>query len=60
LKYREIAPRKELAPLVRCFWQLAGNDANPIVERVVPDGCCEIVLNRACVALVQSGPLRSC
>lgn len=45
MKYREIKPRPELAPYVRCLWELTGTGSD--IERVVPDGCCEIVLNRA-------------
>jgi hypothetical protein len=44
--YGEHPPRPELAPYVKCLWELRG-DASTEVERVVPDGCCEIVLNRA-------------
>ena len=47
MNYSEIEPRRELAPFVKCFWRLEGSPDEPAVERVVPDGCCEIVLNRA-------------
>ena len=47
MEYQEFAPRPELAPYVRCFWTLrdAVPDGRP--ERIVPDGCCEIIVNRA-------------
>ena len=49
LHYREIAPGEPLRPHVRCLWLLTGPQSDPDadVERVVPDGCAEIVLNRA-------------
>ncbi len=47
--YREFPPRPELDGVVRCFWRLVGPGAMPgePPERVLPDGCAEIVLNRA-------------
>ena len=46
MNYTEIEPRAELAPYVKCYWRLQG-DGPGAVERIVPDGCSEIVLNRA-------------
>jgi len=45
--YREVAPRPELAPFVKCFWFLSASAPGGPVERIVPDGCTEIVVNRA-------------
>ncbi len=48
MQYSECTPRDELGGVVRCIWQLAGpggDEGTP--ERVLPDGCSEIVLNRA-------------
>lgn len=57
LDYREIEPSPVLRALVRCYWTLRGpgvegsagaGDASAAgLERIVPDGCAEIVLNRA-------------
>ena len=47
MEYAEVAPRPELRPYVKCLWTLRGDGSAGRVERVVPDGCCEIVLNRA-------------
>ncbi len=48
MHYREVIPRAELRQIVRCFWHLLDHDAPPNTpDRVVPDGCTEIVLNRA-------------
>ncbi len=47
MDYREIAPRAELAPFVKCFWLLSDSSPSVGVERIVPDGCCEIIVNRA-------------
>lgn len=46
--YLEVLPRPELRPFVRVFWSLRGPpDPGGGVDRIVPDGCPEIVLNRA-------------
>jgi AraC-like DNA-binding protein len=51
MEYVETPPRSALSGWVRCYWMLrqAGGKAVPPVtfERVLPDGCVEIVLNLA-------------
>jgi AraC-like DNA-binding protein len=44
-EYREFPPTPELAPFVRCFWTLRG-ELPPVEERIVPDGCFELVFHR--------------
>ncbi len=43
--YVEIAPRPELRPFVRCIWTLGEASPSLDLEPVLPDGCCEIILN---------------
>ena len=47
--YAEFAPGPPLRPFVRCHWRLsASHDRSGAgVERIVPDGCPEIIVNRA-------------
>lgn len=53
--YVEYEPRSELAPYVRCLWTLIdGGPAEP-ASPVVPDGCCELVVNRADPVVVRGG-----
>jgi AraC-like DNA-binding protein len=51
LDYREFRPRPPLARFLECFWTLAGPaPAAPEAsgpERILPDGCMELVLNCA-------------
>ena len=48
LTYREIPPSPPVAPYVRCLWHLKGTPAaSNEPQPIVPDGCVEIVLNRA-------------
>ncbi len=49
MHYRELEPSAALRPFVRCFWILRapGSRGEPQADRIVPDGCSEIVVNRA-------------
>src|SRR5688500_4570712 len=43
--YYEVVPHASLRPFVRCFWGLRIDDARPDLQRVLPDGCCELVIH---------------
>jgi hypothetical protein len=47
ITYREIAPSPALAGLVRCYWQIRSADeiGRPVRNRVLPDGCADIIVN---------------
>ena len=49
MRYREVQPNNHLARFIECFWILDGEqppiDSAP--ERILPDGCVEIILNLA-------------
>ncbi len=42
--YRELAPSPALAPWVECFWSIRASDAAGVVNRVVPDGCADLIM----------------
>lgn len=47
MRYRELKPTRPLRPFIECFWTLVGdgfNDGSP-AERILPDGCVELILN---------------
>lgn len=47
MRYREIKPTAPLRPFVECFWTLEGGglvEASS-AERILPDGCVEVILN---------------
>ncbi|MEM7201075.1 MAG: AraC family transcriptional regulator [Planctomycetota bacterium] len=46
-RYCEHGPPSDLAPFVSCFWELRAAHASPSrrLERVVPDGCAELVFH---------------
>jgi len=51
--YREFKPSLHLAPFVECFWTLESDESEPVQtkncpaqpERILPDGCVELILN---------------
>lgn len=45
MQYREFAPGEDANRLVECYWVLEGNASG--VQRVVPDGRAELILNLA-------------
>jgi AraC-like DNA-binding protein len=45
MHYHEVEPHPWLRPFVRCFWGLRIEDAPPQLQRVLPDGCCELVIH---------------
>lgn len=48
IEYRELDPSPMLAPFVRCLWHLRGpTSSSREAQPIVPDGCVEIVINRA-------------
>jgi AraC-like DNA-binding protein len=47
MRYREFKPTPRLGSFVECFWTLEGDgfiDGSP-PERILPDGCVELILN---------------
>lgn len=48
MRYRELPPSPALRPHVRCYWTLeASASSGAAPQRVLPDGCVEIVINLA-------------
>ena len=57
MRYSEIEPTARLRPFVECFWTLQGDgsiDTSP-AERILPDGCVELILNFGDRFLQHSG-----
>jgi len=47
MKYRQFTPAPQVAQFVECYWTLDDSAPAPAaVQRVVPDGTCELVVNR--------------
>jgi AraC-like DNA-binding protein len=45
MHYSEIKPRDPLSRFVECFWTLEGDKPSSDPERILPDGCVELILN---------------
>lgn len=47
MRYREIPPQRPLDKFVECFWTLEGDGPSQgeTPERILPDGCVELILN---------------
>lgn len=47
MRYSEISSRAPLNSFVECFWTLEGDGPSPgsVPERILPDGCVELILN---------------
>jgi AraC-like DNA-binding protein len=46
MDYRELRPAPNLRPYVRCYWMLsAPAPSDATAQRILPDGCVEIILN---------------
>jgi len=43
-RYLEIPPAPSLAPWVECFWSIRAVDALAIPNRVLPDGCSDLIV----------------
>lgn len=44
-RYREVRPSPPLAPFVQCYWCISAASAPPVLNRVCPDGCADIVVD---------------
>ena len=45
MRYREIIPQPPLNKHVECFWTLESSAPSTEPERILPDGCIELILN---------------
>jgi AraC-like DNA-binding protein len=44
MRYTEMAPTAALAPWVACFWSIRGTGSSGLVNRVLPDGCADVIV----------------
>ena len=45
MDYRELEPDPRLTPWVRCYWQMEADGDGHEPERIIPDGCSELVFH---------------
>jgi AraC-like DNA-binding protein len=46
-RYTEEAPSADLAPWVACYWSIRADCSAPLPNRILPDGCVDIVVDLA-------------
>jgi AraC-like DNA-binding protein len=46
-RYAEFLPSPELAPWVECYWSIRASDAPAFSNRVLPDGCADLIVGIA-------------
>jgi AraC-like DNA-binding protein len=44
-QYAESSPSAALAPWVECYWSITATDAAPGVDRILPDGCADVIVD---------------
>jgi AraC-like DNA-binding protein len=58
--YREHAPAPDLAPWIQCHWTVQATAAPPLPNRVLPDGCADVIVDLARgVYAFAVGPMRT-
>src|SRR5215207_10696317 len=58
--YRELPPSRSLAPWVECFWSIRAAHTPDIPNRVLPDGCADLIAGVAGVpGVVAVGTMRT-
>src|SRR6185437_2839700 len=53
--YRETAPCAALSPFIDAFWTVAGANTSDQPDRILPDGCVDIILNIGPSFLTEEG-----
>lgn len=43
--YKEFRPHERLSPFIDAFWTVTGNNPSPQPDKILPDGCVDIILN---------------
>jgi AraC-like DNA-binding protein len=61
MRYREYQPRSPLNRFVECFWTLESesNSGPATAERILPDGCAELILNFGARFSQHDGKIKS-
>ena len=58
--YGERAPPPALAPWVQCFWRIRGVAADATPNRVLPDGCADVIVDLSAAPFAFAvGPMRT-
>jgi AraC-like DNA-binding protein len=45
MKYHQLLPCPDLTPYIDAYWTVTGKKTNDVAEKIMPDGCIDIILN---------------
>ncbi|MHA4809540.1 DUF6597 domain-containing transcriptional factor [Flavitalea flava] len=45
MRYRQVLPHRDLAPYIDAYWTITGKSTIAAAEKIMPDGCIDIILN---------------
>jgi hypothetical protein len=43
--YKQYKPHPSLAPYIDAYWKVTNTKVQPVVNRIMPDGCVDIIIN---------------
>jgi len=58
MSYQQFSPSPGLAPYIDAYWTLTGKNAKTVAEKIMPDGCVDIILNLGEDVLTGDSDLR--
>ena len=54
--YREVKPSIPLVPYVQCYWSITAASAPPVLNRICPDGCADIIVDLSATLPMGGSP----
>jgi len=57
MSYQQFSPHAELAPYIDAYWQVTGDGIMSATQRIMPDGCVDIIVNLGADLLEDTGSL---
>jgi AraC-like DNA-binding protein len=55
MKYSQINPDKSLASYIDAYWTATGDSINTVTEKILPDGCIDIIFNLGSDCITDNG-----
>jgi AraC-like DNA-binding protein len=55
MKYSQVNPDKSLASYIDAYWTVKGDSVNTVTEKILPDGCIDIIFNLGSDCLTDNG-----
>jgi len=55
MKFSQVNPDKSLASYIDAYWTAGGDSVNTVTEKILPDGCIDIIFNFGSECLTDNG-----